>query len=105
MAQPVQTDELHPRWRGQDLVEETGRAAGDHRDAGKPGGQLGQQLRHPRPRARGYRVLHDGGQGAVEVEAQRRVGGVPGEGEQDLRQRTHDGCGIRYRPERPDRPR
>ena len=81
--QAVEARQRHAGRLTEHLGEKGGRPARHHRDQRERAGELGQQGRHAGQRAGPRRVLHDGGQGPVEVEEQRavrRLGGHAPEG-------------------------
>ena len=104
VAQPVQTDEPDPGRGAQDVVEEVHRPARDHGDQSEAGRQANQERQGTPGHGTGVgRVVDDGRQRPVEVEAERAVAGVSGEGKEDLGQRTHHGREATCRPEQPGR--
>ena len=68
--QAVEADQRDAGGRCEDVGQECGGPARDHRDEGEGGGELGQQRRHAGERARARRVDDHGREGPVEIEEQ-----------------------------------
>ena len=84
--QAVEADQRHAGRRAEHIGQEGRGPARDHRDQREGDGELGQQGRHARERARPDRVDDDGREGPVEIEEQCAALRLVGERLQERRQ-------------------